>query len=382
MEPSRDTRTEWGYNVKNLLLSLTAAILVAVPAASSSQTQGEAPEVPPAPRPQASPHLSTFRIPKELSFCDERVPLERDDVLERLEGEFYYLLDKQGLLVLYVKRLARASSIVDVILELEKLPKDLRFVPLAESGLVPRAISSARAVGYWQFVEPTAERYGLRVDAYVDERRDLTRSTMAAAAYLRDLHEMFGSWTAALAGYNWGEKNVEGAMEEQGTRSYYDLYLPEETERYVFRIMALKIIMEDPETYWIDVPEAELYQLPKVVDVEITSKAPLTVAILADCANVGARTIRVLNPWMRRNFLPPGEYVISVPTEASDGFRERVDRRLDARKKIMHRVKRGENLSTIASRYDVTVEAIERWNGISRRQPIHFGQKLIIWGDK
>jgi len=367
--------------VKKLLLSLTAAILVAMPAASTSQTGGEAPEVPPA-QPRARPNVSTFRIPGELSFCGEQVPLEREDVRERLEGEFYYLLDKQGLLVLYVKRLARASPIVDVILELEKMPKDLRFVPLAESGLVPRAISSARAVGYWQFMEPTAERYGLRVDAYVDERRDLTRSTMAAAAYLKDLKERFGSWPAALAGYNWGEKNVEGAMKEQGTRSYYDLYLPEETERYVFRIMALKIILEDPQTYGIDLPEPELYQLPKVMEVEISSKAPLTVAILADCANVGARTVRSLNPWMRRNFLPPGEYVISVPTEAAEGYRERIAGRLDQRKKIVHRVKRGENLSTIASKYDVTVEAIERWNGISRRQPIHFGQKIIIWGNK
>jgi hypothetical protein len=231
-------------------------------------------------------------------------------------------------------------------------------------------------------VEGTAERYGMRVDRYVDERRDLTRSTLAAAAYLKDLYEMFGSWTTALAGYNWGERNVARTIKEQGNASYYDLYLPMETERYVFRMMALKLIMEQPEAYSIRLPDKELYRLPKIMEVDITSEIPISVEILADCANVGARTIRVLNPWMRRNVLPAGEYLIAVPTEHSDGYRERVAKRLAAKKRIVHKVKRGENLSTIASKYDVTVEAIERWNKISRKRPIHFGQKLVIYRPK
>jgi hypothetical protein len=307
------------------------------------------------------------------------VPLERPDVKERLEYEFYYLLDREGLLVMYLKRAARCNPIVEVILEMEEIPADLKFVPVAESGLVFRARSPADAVGYWQFMEPTAKRYGLTVDPYVDERRDLTRSTMAAAAYLKDLHEMFGSWTTAMAGYNWGEKNVARAAREQGTTYYYDLYLPHETERYVFRILALKLIMQDPEAYSIRVPEEDRYFLPKVREVDIASDTPISIDVLAEAASAGARTIRGLNPWMRRNVLPGGRYRIAVPTDQAEGYADRLAERLADRRKVVHAVKRGENLSTIASKYNVTVEAIEKWNHISRKAPIHFGQKITIW---
>jgi hypothetical protein len=362
--------------VRNLFLSFIVALLVALPATARSEAQVDLPKaqasIPEsqASVPEARPPVSTFRIPETLHFCGEKVPLERPDVRERLEREFYYLLDRQGLCIIYLKRADRTNPIVEVILELKKLPEDLKYVPVAESG---------QAVGYWQFMERTAKQYGVRVDRYVDERRDLTRSTLAAAAYLEDLYERYGSWPTALAGYNWGERNVDRAVREQGSDSYYDLYLPEETERYVFRILALKLIMEDPEAYSIHVPEGDRYRLPKVMEVDIRSKNPISVDILADCANVGARTIRVLNPWMRRNVLPAGEYLIAVPTEQSDGYRERVAQRLATRKRIVHEVRRGENLSTIASKYEVTVASIERWNDISRKKPIYHGQKLIIW---
>jgi hypothetical protein len=314
-----------------------------------------------------------------MSLCGEQVPLERMDVKERLEREFYYLLDREGLLVTYIKRAARCNPIVEVVLEMEELPEDLKYVPVAESELAFRAKSPANAEGYWQFIESTARRYGLKVDGYIDERRDLTRSTLAAAAYLKDLHEMFGSWTLALAGYNWGEGNVMRARKEQGETSYYDLYLPEETERYVFRILALKLIMERPETYSIRVPEEERYRLPMVMEVDIASQTPISIDTLADCANVGARTIRGLNPWMRRNVLPAGRHVIAVPAEQADGYADRVAERQSERKRVLHAVKRGEDLSTIASKYNVTVEAIEKWNNLSPNGPIHFGQKLTIW---
>jgi membrane-bound lytic murein transglycosylase D len=373
--------------LKHLLLSGIAVVLLVLPVTAGSDAPVEIPtevptEVPtedPTEIPPPRPPVSSFRVPEQMSLCGEQVPLEREDVKERLEYEFYYLLDRQGLLVTYVKRAARCDPIVEVILEMEEMPEDLKYVPVAESGLASRARSSASAVGYWQFIEATAERYGLKVDGYIDERRDLTRSTIAATAYLKDLHEMFGSWPLALAGYNWGEKNVRRATKDQGTTSYYDLYLPLETERYVFRILALKLIMEQPETYSIHVPEDERYGLPKVMEVDIASETPISIDILANCANVGARTIRGLNPWMRRNVLPAGRYVIAVPTEKADGYADRVAKHLSKRRKVVHTIKRGENLSIIASKYNVTVESIEKWNKISRRKPIHFGQKLTIW---
>jgi hypothetical protein len=369
--------------LKHPLLSGIAVVLLFLPVTAGSDAPVEIPtEAPTEALTEISntrPPVSGFKVPGQMSLCGEQVPLERMDVKERLEREFYYLLDRQGLLVTYIKRAARCNPIVEVILEMEELPEDLKYVPVAESELAFRAQSHANAVGYWQFIESTAKRYGLRVDGYIDERRDLTRSTLAAAAYLKDLHEMFGSWTAALAGYNWGERNVKRAMKEQGTTSYYDLYLPMETERYVFRILALKLIMEQPETYSIHVPEDERYRLPKVMEVDIASETPISIDILSNCANVGARTIRDLNPWMRRNVLPAGRYVIAVPTEQSDGYADRVAKHLSKRKKVVHTIKRGENLFIIASKYNVTVESIEKWNKISRKRPIHFGQKLTIW---
>ena len=369
--------------MKHLLLSGIAVVLLVLPVAAGSDAPVEIPtEVPtevPTEIPNIRPPVSSFRVPEQMSLCGEQVPLERMDVKERLEREFYYLLDRQGLLVTYIKRAARCDPIIEVILEMEELPEDLKYVPVAESELASRARSSASAVGYWQFIEGTAERYGLKVNGYIDERRDLTRSTMAAAAYLKDLYEMFGSWPLAFAGYNWGERNVKRAIKAQGASSYYDLYLPMETERYVFRILALKLIMEQPETYSIHVPEDERYRLPKVMEVDIASETPISIDILANCANVGARTIRGLNPWMRRNVLPGGQYLIAVPTEQADGYADRVAKRLTKRRKVVHTIKRGENLSIIASKYNVTVRSIEKWNKISRRKPIHFGQKLTIW---
>ena len=357
--------------MKHLLLRCIAVVLLVLPAMAGGEVPTEIPD--------SRPPVSSFRVPEQMSLCGEQVPLERMDVKERLEREFYYLLDREGLLVTYIKRAARCDPIVEVVLEMEELPEDLKYVPVAESELAFRAKSPANAEGYWQFIESTARRYGLKVDGYIDERRDLTRSTLAAAAYLKDLHEMFGSWTLALAGYNWGEGNVMRAGKEQGETSYYDLYLPEETERYVFRILALKLIMERPETYSIYVPEEERYRLPMVMEVDIASQTPISVDTLADCANVGARTIRGLNPWMRRNVLPAGRHVIAVPAEQADGYADRVAERQSERKRVLHAVKRGEDLSTIASKYNVTVEAIEKWNNLSPNGPIHFGQKLTIW---
>ncbi len=375
--------------MKHLALIGMAAVLLVLPltAAGEDAKGGEAPtagdesEMRNAPGGVSAPWpmVSRFRIPGEMSLCGEPVPLERTDVRERLEMEAYYILDRQGLLIMYIKRAARTNPIVEVILEMEGLPNDLKYVPVAESGLAFRATSSAKAVGYWQFMEYTARRYGLKIDPYVDERRDLTRSTLAGAAYLKHLHEMFGSWATALAAYNWGEGNVSRAAREQGTKYYYDLYLPEETERYVFRILALKLFMEDPRIHSIDVPEEELYVLPKVREVEIRNALPLTVEILASSANVGARTIRVLNPWMRQNVLPAGKYLIAVPAEEAEGYAERVAQRLAGRKKIVHTVEPGESISTIASNYKVPVEAIAKWNNLTDDSAIQNGQKLTIW---
>ncbi len=333
------------------------------------------------------PPVSSMRVPESVTFCGERVPLERLDIKERLEREFYYMLDKEGQLVLYLKRAARCNPVVAPILKEAGLPDDLKYVPVAESGLLFREVSPVGAAGYWQFLKGTAKRYGLRVDRTVDERRDLARSTKAAAAYLKKLHKTFGSWETALAAYNWGWKNVNQATKSQGTKYYYDLYLPDESDRFVFRIILFKIILENPQAYSIYLPETELYQPIDTKNVAIRSKSSLPVSVLAESANVSPRTFRFLNPWMLKNLLHSGNYLFAVPDLEADGYQQRVADSLAGKNRIhsntgyekaFHLVKNGENLSLIALKYRVSVRELERWNNISRNRVILPGQRLVI----
>ncbi|MBN1425262.1 transglycosylase SLT domain-containing protein [Candidatus Fermentibacteria bacterium] len=334
--------------------------------------------------PTGKPPVSTMIIPETLALCGETLPLHRADVRERLEREFYFNLDREGQLVLYLKRLARTNPVVEPILREMNLPDDLKFVPVAESGLVFRAASAAAAVGYWQFVKGTALRYGLTVGTYVDERRDLAKSTRAAGAYLRDLHTQFGSWAVALGAYNWGENRMDRAIREQGTTSYYDLYLPDETDRFVFRIACMKLLLDNPQRHDLYLPEERLYSLPLTDEVEIRAKSSLHIAELAQAAAVSAREFRHLNQWMNANTLPAGTYRFSVPRGSGQTFENRLRQSSPAPASrppgsaAVHVVRQGDSLTRIAMRYGVSLEDLERWNGVSRRHAIHPGQRLIV----
>ncbi|MCU0610638.1 MAG: transglycosylase SLT domain-containing protein [Candidatus Eisenbacteria bacterium] len=337
------------------------------------------PEIPDTVRP-----VSARIIPERLTLCGEEVPLDREDVRERLEREFYFNLDREGQLVLYLKRAARTMPVVQRVLRELGLPDDLKYVPVAESGLYFRAASAAEAMGYWQFIKGTATRYGLTVGTYVDERRDLEKSTRAAAAYLKDLRNQFGSWAVALGAYNWGENRMERALSEQGSASYYDLYLPDETDRFVFRIACLKLLLENPQGYDIYLPEDRLYHAPATEEVEVTSKGWLQMVALSRAAQVSARTFRYLNPWMNAHTLPPGTYRFTVPEGQAQGFPGRASRPgstvppQSGGQGAVHLVRVGDSLTRLAMRYGVSLEDLERWNGISRRDAIHPGQRLIV----
>ena len=332
--------------------------------------------------PDWKPPVTSFMIPLQLSLCGEEIPLHRQDVRERLEREFYYTLDNEGQTALYIKRTARCQPTVEELLRADGVPDDLKYVPVAESGLLFRARSSAGAVGYWQFVKGTAQRYGLRVDRYVDERRDLVRSTKAAIRYLKDLREEFGSWALALAAYNWGERSVASSIEEQGVSTYWDLYVPDETDRFVFRIAVLKILLDNPQGHAIYVREEDLYRQPEIENAIVSSTSWLSVDVLSEAAGVPPRTFRFLNEWMNASSLPAGEYTFSVPRGEAEGFAAKVTQMMAAKGRVIHVVQRGEHLTFIATKYGVTVTDIERWNNISRHRPILPGQKLVIMGGR
>ena len=160
---------------------------------------------------------------------------------------------------MWLKRGARYFPYITRQLKEAGMPEDLKYLAVAESALLRGVRSPAGAVGAWQFMPFTARRYGLRVDRWIDERRNFGKSTVAALAYLRELHDEFGSWTLAMAAYNCGETRVRKTIEEQGRRNYYELHLPRETMRYIFRIISAKIILQNPKKYGYDLPPERLY---------------------------------------------------------------------------------------------------------------------------
>jgi membrane-bound lytic murein transglycosylase D len=329
------------------------------------------------------PDLHSFRLPDTLTFAGQAVPLDQWDVAERLEREFYLALADPAQVVLWLKRSARYFPYIEGRLREAGLPDDLKYVAVAESALRPQAYSWAHASGIWQFVDGTGRRYGLRVSPAWDERRDPERATAAALAYLRDLHARFRDWPLALAGYNAGEGRVVSAQREQGVSEYYQLALPAETERYVFRILAAKLILEAPDHYGFQVPPDERYAPHPSETVTVKVSGHLLVRELAAAAGSFYREIRVLNPAIAGDRLPAGTYRVRVPPGGQARFeaaRPGLDKAMAARavRRVTYRVQRGDTLGGIARRFGVSVETLRARNAAARRAHIRPGDVLVI----
>ncbi len=327
-------------------------------------------------------HLLRLWIPGQLALCGEPVPLERPDVLERLDLELVVVLGDPVSLTLWYKRGPRHLPIIEEALREMGLPRDLKYVALVESNLRPDAVSRAGAVGVWQFLRGTAGQYGLRCDGARDERRDCARATRAALEHLRDLRNDLGSWTLALAAYNAGRRRVLRAMEQQGETDFYGLRLPRETERYVFRVMAAKLLLEHPERYGIELEGARIYPAPATAEVLLNvDRRSMPVTALARAAGVSYRRFLELNPWIVGKALPRGRYRVLVPRAGASAFLERLaawEREHPEPKKIFYRVKRGDTLIGIARRHGVRLTELCEWNGLTPRTTIYPGQTLVV----
>lgn len=329
------------------------------------------------------PALATYRLPETITFADHEVQLSLPDVVERLEREFYVALGNPAQVILWLKRSARFFPYIERELREAGLPDDLKYVAVIESDLRPRAYSSARASGIWQFIASTARLYGLRVTSSWDERRDPVRSTAAAIAYLRDLYARFRDWPLTLAGYNSGEDRVSQAIKYQGVADYYSLALPTETERYFFRALAAKLILEDPARYGFQVPLEERYSPPSTDQVTIRTSWRLRVRDLAGAAGSFYREFRALNPAILSESLPAGRYEVRIPRGHRDRFLAsltRLEKRAEraAVKRVHYRIKRGDTLSDIAQRFGVSISAIRKRNPNARKRLIHPGDVLVI----
>ena len=254
--------------------------------------------------------------PATMDFAGERTPLEIDDVRERFERELLVNANLDASTLIILKRAGRAFPVIEPILAKYGVPDDFKYLAVIESALV-NAVSSAGARGVWQFMPATAKEIGLEVNDFVDERYHLEKSTEAACRYLVKSKAKFGNWTMAAAAYNGGNTGVTRQMDIQKVSDYYDLLLTEETSRYVFRILALKEVMEHPQKYGFDVNVAELYTNLPVRKVVVDS----TVSDLADFANaqgINYKILKIHNPWLRdKQLINPSKksYVIDIPTK-------------------------------------------------------------------
>jgi peptidoglycan lytic transglycosylase D len=327
--------------------------------------------------------VSAIRISDPLNFCNEPVPLDNPEVRERLEKELLLMLWDRPQVILWLKRSSRYFPYIEKKLHQENMPEDLKFIAVIESSLLASAGSPKGALGYWQFIERTGRNYGLTIDKNFDERYNFYISTDAALQYLQDLHELFGSWTLAAAAYNIGEDRIQEEKACQQVDNYYDFYLPQETQRYIFRILAAKLILTNPGKYGFNLSPDDYYPPETFDQVKISLPGKMPLYLLAQAAGTYFKKIKDLNPQIKGSDLPKGTLILAVPRGAGKNFHSNFDKLAEKwrqeNKMHVYIVKQGDNLSTIAERFNVTLPALMAWNDLTPDKYIHPGEMLIIY---
>lgn len=255
-------------------------------------------------------------IPEGLNFAGEPVPVENPDIKERMDRELLVNTYWQSNSLLLFKRANKYFPIIEPILAAEGVPDDFKYLAVIESGLT-QAVSPARATGFWQILKTTGREYGLEVNDNVDERYHIEKSTRVACTYLKKAKERFGSWTAAAAAYNAGNAGVSRRMKSQNVDTYYDLLLGEETGRYVFRIIALKEILNHPAQYGFNFKKQDLYEYIPTYKVSVDSAVTDFVAF-SERFGINYKILKLHNPWLREPHLnnkSRKQYFIDIPKE-------------------------------------------------------------------
>jgi hypothetical protein len=316
----------------------------------------------------------TYRLPEEITFCDERIPLEKRYVWERLDKEYLLALGNTPQVLLWLKRSNRYFPYIEERLREEELPEDLKYLAVIESDLIQDVRSPVGAAGPWQFMKFTARKMGLRVDSVIDERYDFRQSTDAAIKYLKRLNRTFNSWIVSVAAYNLGITRIQSEMRKQRIDDYYYLELPEETERYVFRAIAAKLILSKPEKFGFILEKDQYYHPIQYDVVDLRIRGTTSLKTIAKASQTYLKTIKSLNPQIRRLYLPPGNYLIKIPQGKMDAFEENFKRSPNA----IHVVRKGDNLTKIARRYNVSISQLLRLNGMQGAETIYPGQQLVV----
>jgi hypothetical protein len=302
---------------KDLLIRYTPAILIVLPVLFLivSMNPAEAPRRKKSTDEQAFQSISAPSIPEKVSFAGEAVPLHNFDVYESLDREMMVNAFFHSQTLRLLKLLPRYFAIIEPILKEQQIPDDFKYLAVADSGLNERALSPAGAAGIWQFMKAAAQENGLEMNNEVDERYHLEKSTLAACRYLRKAYDRYGNWTTVAASYNAGMAGINRQINRQNQPNYFDLLLNEETSRYVFRIIALKLILEAPKEYGFFVEKNETYPSIPFKWVEVKGKVE-SFADFAAQHGTNYKLLKMFNPWLRDTLLNNKEgktYQIKIP---------------------------------------------------------------------
>lgn len=257
-----------------------------------------------------------IELPDSISFCDENVPMDMVDIEERLDREMLVNSYWQSQTLLFFKRANKYFPIIEPILKEKGVPDDFKYIALIESGLT-NIVSPAGAAGYWHFLRKTAQQYNLEVNEVVDERYNLEKSTVAFCDYLLEANKKFNNWTLAAASYNMGISGIQKQIDKQKVHNYYDLLLNEETGRYVFRILAVKEILSNPQKYGFHFRPKDLYQPYNFTIIKVDY--PIENLVQFSLENgINYKILKELNPWLRKSNLPNpngNSYEVKIATK-------------------------------------------------------------------
>ena len=254
--------------------------------------------------------------PESLDFAGEEAPIYSSEIWERIDKELLKNTYWQSNTMLYFKKANKYFPIIEPILKEYNIPDDFKYLAVIESGL-DNVVSPSGAAGFWQIMKGTGREYGLEINKEIDERYNLEKATVVACEYLQDAYNKFGNWTMAAASYNMGKNGARRKVEEQGSNNYYNLYLNSETSQYIFRIIAVKEIMQNPKEYGFMFRNKDLYTMPNFTTINVDS----TIANLSDFAqlhSVNYKLLKQFNPWLRAASLPDKsrkKYIFKIPTD-------------------------------------------------------------------
>jgi membrane-bound lytic murein transglycosylase D len=403
-EVASDTDSPDGEPAEETNAQDTDAVADAEPPDPADQTDLETAAIGELPEPQPPQLLWRFKTlfarkddadgsPDAIEELEEHlshIPLLRTARIERHIR--YFQTSKRDHFDQWLTRLNHYKPLVEKIFAQFQLPGDLVFLSLVESGFNPKAYSRARAAGPWQFMKATGKIYGLRVDDYVDERRDPIKSTVAAARYLRDLYDLFGTWPLAMAAYNAGERKIQRALRKAKAETFWEIaqtkFIRRETREYVPRFMAAAIIAKNPGQYGFEEAPADIHQFEEVV-----VSRPLPLRAIAAATEIPFAELHRLNPELRRDVTPPDDpaYHLKVPVGSRDTVEQALAsiktwtpplvtaqaKRDRGERRGWYRVRMGDSLGTIAKRYRVTVEELKARNKLAGRS-IKVGDLLVV----